>query len=155
MLRKCRNQQDWIQTGYVQIANCGLRIRICVDAHATMTAWRRHYDSMPTSPRMCLLVGVKQARLFENKWAWLNTLHTCSAKCLRSASPVANFHKAEIKARHLYIATEEDDRFEAWIVSCFVWKAQRLERAWRFKERASNQKSLRPWTSWCSNSFSP
>ena len=43
------------------------RIRLCAYAHATMTACARDLDSAPTSLRMRQRIGVKQARLSENK----------------------------------------------------------------------------------------
>ena len=77
------------KAGYVHIANCGLRIRVCVYAHATMTVCGRRRDSMPTLPRMRRRIGVKQRRLSENKGAWLNILQTSSNKTAQSASQVS------------------------------------------------------------------
>ena len=58
---------------------------LCAYAYACA----RDHDSMPTSLCTRQRIGVKQARLSENKSGWLNILQTSSNKTVHSASQVS------------------------------------------------------------------
>ena len=113
VLRKCRNQKDWIQIGYVQMANAWwsahTHMRICT---WTMAACGGHYDSMPTSPFACASGWNKQdcSRTSE-QFHTSHMFRQMLAQCFASE----RINRAEIKAKHFFFAQPYDStRTRPW-----------------------------------------